>query len=993
MSKRQCKYLINQKKNLYHIGWQNGVGSAWNYDGRGAKKMAKDVGPYSISNVSGDFPTALIRETQTADSGVYTLETYTDINSGFDGFVTSLYDANETDIMRIFTKNGCFYALDENYDEKLLCDCGAKNQRYYFTIILDFNTKDVTYFINSQNCGSTKMLTDSFKYYKIGTLAGNILDVVPGDLDLYADYITNSSFISTSQNQFPYDWEKQGNAFVNDTDELKVFANDTEKSTVTKRFSSSSGKMIFEAYIYSPQNKGGFGVEFLSGNKIACGINVTDGRFYSQNKDLRHWLYNLWYILRVTVDTDNKTALIQLNAKEPYTVKFDADFINGVKFITENGAEILLDDVKLWYDIEYADYCPKPVPAKGYGKYNVGINMCSLWHTGDHVGWDCITPFPETKPLMGYYDEGLPEVADWEIKFMVENGITTQFYCWYTDGYQRTNPLKRTRLNNALVDGFMHAKYSDMMSFGLLWEAMGGRPAGSEYFRKNFVPYWIENFFSDKRYVRINNKALMGVFGPGQLISEFGGAEKLKIEFDYLRSEVKKLGYDDLIIFCSATPSEELKRAGFDACYAYGWGRLGYDLDYSKSRLDAMKSLDNIMHFIPTASVGFNRISWGSPRVPCMKVSDFKKLNLYMRDELLPQFKDLPDWTHNFVMLSNWNEFGEGTYINPSGLNGFGYVNAIRDVYTDGKSDGAKDVKPTKTQLKRLSYLYPQDRKIIRPLQRKEKTAFTIDFNPDSVVKHLDISKNKWTVGEADVIKTKDGFTMYSTGNDAKMTYNEKLNLSCTKATHVRIVMKSSCAADGCIYFTTSTHNKWCGQNAADFQILPGTHEYLVKLDGARQNNFEYKGKLLEFRIDPNTSAYVKSEVISVEFFSLDVSETKKQFFINGENIILDNDIIKDGSHTLVPFFQDRMIYHRLNAFYKWDGNNKVLSLYANNASVVFYMDTNKAVINGETRYLDCTPIMEDGVPMFPIDIVCDVFRYKLTEKNGSIYVKTPFDK
>ena len=31
----------------------------------------------------------------------------------------------------------------------------------------------------------------------------------------------------------------------------------------------------------------------------------------------------------------------------------------------------------------------------------------------------------------------------------------------------------------------------------------------------------------------------------------------------------------------------------------------------------------------------------------------------------------------NFVMISTWNEYGEGTYIMPSGLNGFGYVDEI----------------------------------------------------------------------------------------------------------------------------------------------------------------------------------------------------------------------------------------------------------------------------------------------------------------------------
>ena len=59
-------------------------------------------------------------------------------------------------------------------------------------------------------------------------------------------------------------------------------------------------------------------------------------------------------------------------------------------------------------------------------------------------------------------------------------------------------------------------------------------------------------------------------------------------------------------------------------------------------------------------------------------------------------------------MLSNWNEFGEGTYICPSGLNEFGYLECVREVFTGGcASDTETNIKPSANQLKRLSTLYP----------------------------------------------------------------------------------------------------------------------------------------------------------------------------------------------------------------------------------------------------------------------------------------------
>ena len=105
---RESYYLINQTH--LHEGWHDGMSSGWNYDNRGAKKMPIDKGPYTISNVSGEFPTAIIREMQVAKDGVFTLENSVTFSDGFDGFIMSLYDENEKEAMRIITENGEFKA-------------------------------------------------------------------------------------------------------------------------------------------------------------------------------------------------------------------------------------------------------------------------------------------------------------------------------------------------------------------------------------------------------------------------------------------------------------------------------------------------------------------------------------------------------------------------------------------------------------------------------------------------------------------------------------------------------------------------------------------------------------------------------------------------------------------------------------------------------------------------------------------------------------------
>jgi hypothetical protein len=58
-------------------------------------------------------------------------------------------------------------------------------------------------------------------------------------------------------------------------------------------------------------------------------------------------------------------------------------------------------------------------------------------------------------------------------------------------------------------------------------------------------------------------------------------------------------------------------------------------------------------------------------------------------------------------MLANWNEFGEGHFLMPSTLAGFGYLDALRDVFTVGGMH--QDVVPTAAQKHRFTVLYPKE--------------------------------------------------------------------------------------------------------------------------------------------------------------------------------------------------------------------------------------------------------------------------------------------
>ena len=107
-------------------------------------------------------------------------------------------------------------------------------------------------------------------------------------------------------------------------------------------------------------------------------------------------------------------------------------------------------------DLPKTDYVPEPVSLPT-GRYTLWTHYCPLWKTGTHTGWGAIEPWPERKPVLGWYNEGDPEVADWHIKYWLEHGITGVIYCWYRSNLNA--PVTQT-LGHAIHDALLKARYS-----------------------------------------------------------------------------------------------------------------------------------------------------------------------------------------------------------------------------------------------------------------------------------------------------------------------------------------------------------------------------------------------------------------------------------------------------------------------------------------------------------------------------------------------------
>ena len=379
---------------------------------------------------------------------------------------------------------------------------------------------------------------------------------------------------------------------------------------------------------------------------------------------------------------------------------------DAVSFRNYSSGDVWIDNVYLYETFEHPDYVPVPVPPEGADEYTLGINVCNLWYTGDHMGWDCITPHKDIKPVLGYYDEGSPETADWEIKYMVEHGIDFQAVCFYA---QENNAPLTTRHGYQLDRGFKYAKYSDMMKYCLIWESANALyPLDMNAWRTYYVPYFIEHYFKDPRYMTIENKLLLGSFGGFMYGRENWDDEAFAEAKEYLDEEVRKLGFDGVLWIGDHG----------DGFFSYNLGRGSYDPEEVKftTELTVARAKERGEIYVPTVGMGANVVGWDEGRTPLSTVEQFRATNEWMRDVWLVEHPAERTWLENFVWVATWNEYGEGHYIMPAEeLVGFGYLDVLRDVYTKGGIDPSLNVVPDEHQLKRLGHQYPQDRMFLYP--------------------------------------------------------------------------------------------------------------------------------------------------------------------------------------------------------------------------------------------------------------------------------------
>ena len=326
---------------------------------------------------------------------------------------------------------------------------------------------------------------------------------------------------------------------------------------------------------------------------------------------------------------------------------------------------------------------PAPKPVRG--KIDVGVYYFPGWNTA--ARWAPIMRFPERRPVLGWYREGDPSIADWDVRWAVEHGITFFAYDWYWNQGARA-------LDHALHQGLFHAKYRKLLKFCLLWANHNPPHTSSQADCVALTRYWIEHYFRQPEYYRIYGRPVVIIFSTYRLRDDLG-SDGIRRAFDAMRAACREAGMPPVyLIACvySAGDAELAAKEGYDAVTAYNWPGLGVEngrkrAPYADLASAYRRNWESIVQSSPVPlmvpiSGGWDNRPWAGDaalvrygRTPALFRKHLEDARSFIATH--------PRKTLPVALIEAWNELGEGSYIEPTRDFGFGYLDAIRDVFTD----------------------------------------------------------------------------------------------------------------------------------------------------------------------------------------------------------------------------------------------------------------------------------------------------------------------
>ncbi len=334
----------------------------------------------------------------------------------------------------------------------------------------------------------------------------------------------------------------------------------------------------------------------------------------------------------------------------------------------------------------------------GAGTYQIGVYYYPGWSPGikgarEPDTWAAIKRFPEREPLLGWYRDDRRETLDQQLAWMAGHGIDFLVFDWY---WEDGRPAKQTS-----VLAYLASEQRKRVQYALLWANHNKEPRTLQEWDA-LVDFWLTNHLRNPEYLLVDGKPALYIFSPDVLRDQ---SRVIGMPVDQLldraRAKARKAGLAGLyFVLCVPASNYWVKgfapQAGFDALSAYNYhfeqsgddakrGRVSHnfeELDQAYRTQWQWVVKNSKLPYFPPMTSGWDKRPWGGSTVPEHDNSTSTPASFESHLRAAKALMDAhPDQTRRTGVICCWNEYGEGSHIEPSKRDGMKYLEKIQDVF------------------------------------------------------------------------------------------------------------------------------------------------------------------------------------------------------------------------------------------------------------------------------------------------------------------------
>jgi len=328
-------------------------------------------------------------------------------------------------------------------------------------------------------------------------------------------------------------------------------------------------------------------------------------------------------------------------------------------------------------------------------------------------------------PLWGYEDEADPAVFERKIDVAADHGIDSFIFDWY---WYNDGPF----LQRGLEEGYLNAKNNDRLKFALMWanhdwidihpRKMNVEPrllypgeVTPETFRQ-VMDYVIKKYFRHSSYWKIDGRPYFSIYELYRMIQGLGGIDATLALLNEFREKVRNAGFPGLhlngVLYgiqllpgekTIKNPSELIRKLELDSVTSYVWVHHVHLKDFPQTDYEyvAKKSFEHsrmtmseyAIPYYPNVTMGWDSSPRAQQTDPYENIgypfmATIKNNTPAAFKDALKSVKTLLEHqspSHRIITINSWNEWTEGSYLEPDKRNGVAYLQAIREVFVDSE--------------------------------------------------------------------------------------------------------------------------------------------------------------------------------------------------------------------------------------------------------------------------------------------------------------------